>query len=63
MKGHLNDQIHVSKGQLMEFVNLICENYKLTNYKRSDGDISYNLGAIDAIDGLREEICQEILDL
>lgn len=38
-------------------------NYKLTNYKRSEGDISYNLGAIDAIDGLREEICQEILDL
>ena len=63
MKGHLNDPIHVSKGQFMEFINLICENYKLTNYARCDGDVSYNLGATDAIDGLREQICREILEL
>lgn len=63
MKGHLNDPIHVSKGQLMEFINLICENYKLTNYARHGGDISYDLGARDAIDGLREEICREVLEL
>ena len=63
MKGHLTDQIILNKGQFMEFINLICEYYKLTNYNKSEGDIAYNLGAIDAVDGLREEICREILDL
>ena len=62
MSGNLNDPIHVSKGQLMEFINLICDNHKLTNYMGRD-DISYNLGARDAIDGLREQICREILEL
>ena len=63
MKGHLTDQIILNKGQFMEFINLICENYKLTNYNKSEGDIAYNLGVIDAVDRLREEICREILDL
>ena len=62
MEGYLNESIQISKGQLMEFINLICENHKLTNYMGRD-DISYNLGARDAIDGLREEICMEILEL
>ena len=62
MKGHLTDQVIMNKGQLMELINCICENHKLTNYMGRD-DISYNLGARDAIDGLREQICLEILEL
>lgn len=62
MKGHLTDQVILNKGKMMEFINVICENYKLTNYMGHDS-IAYNLGARDAIDGLREEICREILEL
>lgn len=62
MKGHLTDQVILNKGQLMEFISCICENHKLINYMGCD-DISYNLGAKDAIDGVREEICREILEL
>ena len=59
----LMDQIIMSRGEMMEWINQIVEEYKGTNADEKSGDIGYREGMKDALSGFREYVSREILSI
>lgn len=48
--------VKMNKAQLISFIYDLCDEYLKTNVNEYDGDISYNLGVKDTVEGLRNYI-------
>lgn len=59
----LMDQIIMSRGEMMEWINQIVEEYKGTNADEKSGDIGYREGMKDELSGFREYVSREILSI
>lgn len=59
----LMDQIIMSRGEMMEWINRLYEEYKSTNIAPYSNDVGYREGMKDALSGFREYISSEILSL
>ena len=48
--------VKMNKAQLISFIYDLCDEYFKTNVNENSGDISYNLGVKDTVEGLRNYI-------
>lgn len=59
----LMDQIIMSRGEMMEWINRLYEEYKSTNIDPYSNDVGYREGMKDALSGFREYVSMEILSI
>lgn len=59
----LMDQIIMSRGEMMEWINRLYEEYKSTNIDPYSNDVGYREAAKNTLSGFREYISSEILSL
>ena len=53
MNYNYGEMVNMNKAQLIEFIYHLSEEYLGTNYDRNSGDIAYNLGMKEGIEGFR----------
>lgn len=51
----------MKKAEVIELIYQLSEEYLGINYDKNSGDVAYNLGMKDGIEGFREYVLHELL--